>query len=707
MERDEVAPPAGPLFLPPRIPVRIDFLVVLCTLIWGCNYAVVKIGLREIPPLGFNALRLSIASVLFLTVLAFARPEAAGHGGRPAGGRFFRSARTIPLRDWLAILALGAIGHFIYQLGFIGGLELTTVANSSLIIGCSPVVVTALAVAVGQERVSTRYWLGAALSLVGVYLVVGAGAGVSRDSLVGDLVTLGAVCCWAVYVIWSRALMQRHSPLVVTGYTMTVGTLMYLPFGYPSLAALDWGGVSAVAWSALVASAVFALFVAYLIWHTSIQRIGNIRTAMYLEPHADPRAGDGRALPRRPRGAARDGGRGRDPGWCRRCPPDLDRARQPAGRGVGACRSCRDAATGTKPPARIVSLPAEVACSSTVSRDNLSRGGIMRNCAFGLLLAAAFAFLVVPGEAAKKYTYYRVGSASDVGTATTGGTVLMGGGTDVDAAFQWMCGKAGNGDVLVIRTTGTDAYNPYILDLCPGVNSVATLIVPTTSGANDPFVANAVRSAEAIFIAGGDQSTYIINWKGTLLQTELNAAIARGVPVGGTSAGLMVLTQFVYSALLSQGVTSSQALADPFTKYITLDRDFVGIPTLVNTIGDAHFVTRDRMGRELAFMCRVAANGWTQLPKGIAVDEQTAVLVDTSGSASVVGTGTAYFLAALGPAAVCQPKKPLTYGNVGVYRIRAGGTFNLDRWVGSGGTSYSVSATAGVLSSTQLGGSVY
>ncbi len=259
--------------------MRIDVLVVLCTLIWGGNYAVVKIGLREIPHLGFNALRLGIASLLFLSVLAFWRPRQ--DGGRAPGNRFFSSARTIPPRDWLAILALGAIGHFIYQLGFITGLSLTTVANSALIIGCSPVVVTALTAAVGQERVSKRYWMGAALSLTGVYLVVGAGASVSRDSLVGDLVTLGAIFCWAIYVVWSRTLMQRHSPLAVTGYTMAAGTLMYLPFGCPSLATLDWGSVSAVAWTALVASAVFALFVAYLIWHTSIQRLGNVRTAMY------------------------------------------------------------------------------------------------------------------------------------------------------------------------------------------------------------------------------------------------------------------------------------------------------------------------------------------------------------------------------------------------------------------------------------------
>ena len=96
--------------------MRIDVLVVLCTLIWGCNFAVVKIALREIPPFGFNALRLGVASLLYLAVLAFARSGLAEDGDRRAAGRLFGSARNIPARDWLAILALGATGHFIYQL---------------------------------------------------------------------------------------------------------------------------------------------------------------------------------------------------------------------------------------------------------------------------------------------------------------------------------------------------------------------------------------------------------------------------------------------------------------------------------------------------------------------------------------------------------------------------------------------------------------
>src|SRR5262244_139610 len=231
-----------------------------------------------------------------------------------------------------------------------------------------------------------------------------------------------------------------------------------------------------------------------------------------------------------------------------------------------------------------------------------------------ILLAAVALCFAGHTFAAKSYSYFRVGNASDVSTATTAGTVLMGGGTDVDAAFQWMCQRSGNGDFLVIRATGTDAYNPYIQQLCPNENSVATLIIPNRTAASDPFVISAIQNAEALWIAGGDQSNYINFWKGTPVQSALQGLIARSVPIGGTSAGMNVLSQFIYSALASQGVTSSQALADPFTRYITLDRDFVSIATVTGLIGDPHFVTRDRMGRDLAFLCRIFLDGWSATP---------------------------------------------------------------------------------------------
>src|SRR5260221_8866305 len=309
---------------------------------------------------------------------------------------------------------------------------------------------------------------------------------------------------------------------------------------------------------------------------------------------------------------------------------------------------------------------------------------IMKSKLF-VLFASLFVALLAGHSTfgAKSYSYFRVGSPNDITASTTAGTVLMGGGTDVDAAFQWMCQRSGGGDFLVIRATGTDAYNPYIQQLCPGENSVATLIIPNRAAASDPFVASTIQSEEAVFMAGGNQADYINFWKGTPVESTLNALIARGVPVGGTSAGMNVLTQFVYSALASQGVTSSQALADPFTRYITLDRDFVNLATLTGIIGDPHFVTRDRMGRDLAFLCRVYLNGWSSTPRGISIDEQTALLIDASGNATVVGSSTVYFLQAPGAPQACQAGVPLTYLIIAVYRINSTGSFSLSTWQGT------------------------
>jgi hypothetical protein len=61
---------------------------------------------------------------------------------------------------------------------------------------------------------------------------------------------------------------------------------------------------------------------------------------------------------------------------------------------------------------------------------------------------------------AKPYRYFRVGNPADVKTRTEAGFALIGGGKDLDPAFLWMCHRSGGGDFLILRATGTDAYNP-------------------------------------------------------------------------------------------------------------------------------------------------------------------------------------------------------------------------------------------------------
>ena len=240
-----------------------DGLLVLMVLIWGGNYAVIKSAIASLPPQAFNALRMGVASAVFAAALA-------------ATGSV-RVARA----DWARLALLGIVGHFVYQFLFMSGIARTTASNSALIIGCSPVAVSIASALAGHERVPRAQWTGVLLSVLGVYLVVGTGAEFAGTSLSGDLFTLGAVCCWAVYTVGSRSMLARYSPLTVTGLTMIAGTALYVPASIPQLAQVEWPMVPAWAWAATVLSALLALNVAYLIWYTSVQRIGNVRTSAY------------------------------------------------------------------------------------------------------------------------------------------------------------------------------------------------------------------------------------------------------------------------------------------------------------------------------------------------------------------------------------------------------------------------------------------
>ena len=117
------------------------------------------------------------------------------------------------------------------------------------------------------------------------------------------------------------------------------------------------------------------------------------------------------------------------------------------------------------------------------------------------------------------YRYYRSGHPNDLVTKPQQGAALMGGGTDQDPAFRWLCERAHGGDFLILTATGGNDYNPYINQLCK-VNSVATLAIPDREAARIRFVADTIRHAEAIFITGGDQSNYIKYWQGTPVQTQ-------------------------------------------------------------------------------------------------------------------------------------------------------------------------------------------
>lgn len=371
-----------------------------------------------------------------------------------------------------------------------------------------------------------------------------------------------------------------------------------------------------------------------------------------------------------------------------------------------------------------------------------------------LLGLALCALLGVAHAGKKPYSYFFTGNpdapviVSQPPAAPS--LVLMGGGPDVDAAFRWMIERAGvrpgtGGRLVVIRATGTEAYNPYIYysdaangtssvpadgwvgGAALGLSAVETLVIPSIAAANDPFVNAVVARADAVFIAGGDQSDYIRYWKGTALDRTLQGLLARHAPLGGTSAGLAVLGQFDFAALKGT-VTSGDALANPYNRYVTLDPSplslsggFIAPPALRHTILDSHLDTRDRMGRLVTFLARLVAPATTSsTPTGcpggilaasnaraIGIGVETALLVEGQASNHVARRVTnpstttesaVYFLRPLAPPTTCASAQPLSMSTVEIRKLADDSVFDLGSW--SGASPYYVDALSGQLTSS-------
>jgi cyanophycinase len=301
-----------------------------------------------------------------------------------------------------------------------------------------------------------------------------------------------------------------------------------------------------------------------------------------------------------------------------------------------------------------------------------------------------------------KVTRYLTGNAADVVVAAAGpGLNLGGGGLDVDAALQAMIDQARGCtdcatkvDVVVLRVTGSDGYNDYIYAM-NGVDSVETLVVTRATDSNTAAVETTVRNAEVVFYAGGNQCDYTKVFKGTKVETATEFVYAKGGTVGGTSAGMAIQGEFVYNGCTASA-TSSEILADPYARSATFTYDYHAWNDMGDTLTDTHFVTRDRMGRLMGFLARQIKDGKTPTALGIGADEESSVVVDENGLATVMGAGNVYFVLADHFPEQCAAKKPLTYSNFKIWRVPPGGTFNLRNRPSSG--YYTVSVSAGVLS---------
>jgi cyanophycinase len=294
-----------------------------------------------------------------------------------------------------------------------------------------------------------------------------------------------------------------------------------------------------------------------------------------------------------------------------------------------------------------------------------------------LLLAAPAA----AKDAARGYAYYEIGDTTAAAPGRTeAGLMLHGGGDWSVEAFRWLARKSGGGRIVVLRASYGGENGEEIYRDIGGVTSVQTIVFSGRRAASDPRVLEIVRGADGIFLGGGDQSNYVRWWKGTPLNAALDAHVRAGRPIGGTSAGLAVLGRYSYGAMDGGSVTSRAALRDPMGPKVTLVGGFLHLHHMDSVVTDSHFAARDRLGRLIAFVARLARERNDATITGIGVDEQTALCVEADGAARVLSNtgGHAWLVRPMRRAEVIRPGRPLTFTGVPVVGIGADSVIDLN-----------------------------
>jgi len=245
---------------------RLSDLSLLCvSLIWGVNIVAVKYLLASLSPVNVILVRFITGSVLLFLLLLF-----------------FEDVK-VPLRDIWRLALLGAIGITVYQFLFTFALKYTSAVNVGILINMSPIYGSFLSSLLGYERFVRKRIIAIIVGFFGVFILMTKGnwSIVLSGDLRGTSLALLASLSWALYTILSKPLLDRHSPLKVTAYSMLAGSALLgtcIPYFFDPV---ELARLSGTGWMVIIFSIIFSIIIAFFLWYRAVAKIGLSRTMIY------------------------------------------------------------------------------------------------------------------------------------------------------------------------------------------------------------------------------------------------------------------------------------------------------------------------------------------------------------------------------------------------------------------------------------------
>lgn len=234
--------------------------------IFGLSMPVTKILLSGwMTPLGFTLTRVLFATFLFW------------------GVGFFMPNEKVSPKDLFVIAAGGFFGFIVSQYLFAVSLQHITPVYYSLITALSPVIVMLLATLFLKEPISGMKIAGVTLGIGGAVLLV-MHMDMGSGNVMGIILSVAANTAYAIYLIITRSVSQRYSPLVLMKWLFLFTSLMVMPFGITELAAqpVFRSGASLEAIGLLAYVLLGSTAIAYFLIPFALKRLRATTVSIYM-----------------------------------------------------------------------------------------------------------------------------------------------------------------------------------------------------------------------------------------------------------------------------------------------------------------------------------------------------------------------------------------------------------------------------------------
>lgn len=239
--------------------------------LWAISFVATKIALEVVPPLTVVSLRLLIAAVFFLPLLAFT-------------GRWRRVADGKILLKLFGLSLFGAGLHYGFQTV---GLQTTNASNASVYVATGPITILLLAVVFLAEKLNARKVLGIVIAMAGVLVVMGLDTvtGFELDGdLVGDLLVFASIVMWGCFTVFGKKITGELGALTVTATVTLVGATWMAPVGWVEIqrTGFSLAEITPLAWLAIAYLGACCNFLAVLLYFTALGHTESQKVGVYL-----------------------------------------------------------------------------------------------------------------------------------------------------------------------------------------------------------------------------------------------------------------------------------------------------------------------------------------------------------------------------------------------------------------------------------------